>query len=302
MPKPKGITPAISKPEILSSVSPLTQTYYLPPPTAIPSTNPSLLPPQFLTLPPVYTASLTTWPPLPPLTTTTSDPITITTWGPLIYESKPKKPKEEKERKTKNGYLQPFSSSSDSSASSDEDKKKPKGREIESHKSTWSRKKGEPTRLSLSGQEELYTTETVEHLPASDGGGVRKTYVTTTKLTTIRTERKLMATDVAQCGKQEGNESSKKKEKENVTTVTKEKKMKKKTKGKKHQDQKHQDQKQADTAADEKTIKPVDTADAADAHIFHQERSWREELGSYTGELQPRGRRAGRGGNGVRLL
>jgi len=179
--------------------TPVTTTYYLPPP--------SLAQSQPLQPPP----SSTTWPPPPP-PTTTSDPITLETWDPVFYEPKRRKPHGEQERNVKNGYLEPLSPTSSSDSDSEPDpaceKKNPQKEKPKRTRKRTSKHKPHPGNakgtsglpkpdLELSGQEERHTTETIEHIPASEGGGggggggvgVRKTYVTTIRITTVRVER-----------------------------------------------------------------------------------------------------------------
>jgi hypothetical protein len=177
--------------------TPLIKTYYLPPPSLAQS-QPLQPPPSSTTWPPP--------PPPPPPPTTTSDPITLETWGPVFYEPKRRKPHgEKKERKVKNGYLEPLSPTSSDSEPDPACEKKPKKKTKADTKTnqqaqTPPRKRKGNVRtppkpdLELSGQEERHTTETIEHIPASEGGGgggggVRKTYVTTVRITTVRVER-----------------------------------------------------------------------------------------------------------------
>ncbi len=194
-----------------------------------PTPPPSLAQSQPLQPPP----SSTTWPPPPP-PTTTSDPITLETWGPVFYEPKRRKPHGEQERKVKNGYLEPLSPTSSSESDSEPDpaceKKNPKRKteaDTKKHKPRPGNAQGtsglpKPD-LELSGQEERHTTETIENIPASEGGGggVRKTYVTTIRITTVRVERPFV--------EREGHEKNEKKKKKDQKD--KQKKDKKITSG-----------------------------------------------------------------------
>jgi len=215
-------------PSTTTSTPVTTTTYYLPPP--------SLAQSQPLQPPP----SSTTWPPPPP-PTTTSDPITLETWGPVFYEPKRRKPHGEQERKVKNGYLEPLSPTSSSESDSEPDpaceKKNPKRKteaDTKKHKPRPGNAQGtsglpKPD-LELSGQEERHTTETIEHIPASEGGGgggggVRKTYVTTIRITTVRVERPFVEREGDEKNEKKKGEKKKKKKKDQKDKQKKDKKI-----------------------------------------------------------------------------